>query len=71
MQLLSLSGVCKKVAVGKTTVYSLIKKQGFPAGVAVSVARGEARRGAPAVRWLESDVDEWIAARFGKEGGAK
>jgi predicted DNA-binding transcriptional regulator AlpA len=71
MQLLSFRDVCKKLSVGKTSLYSLIKNQGFPPGVPLSVSPGEARRGAPAVRWLQADVDAWISARFGKEGGAQ
>ena len=46
--------VLARLGVGRTTLYRWMDESGFPRAVAV---------GPRAVRWLESEVDAWIAAR--------
>ncbi|MBN2701181.1 MAG: AlpA family transcriptional regulator [Methylothermaceae bacterium] len=46
--------VLDRVGVGRTTLYDLIKNEGFP----------EPRKlGGRAVGWIEEEVNEWIASR--------
>lgn len=54
MNILRLNDVTKKVGLGKTSLYSLIKDNDFPLQVKLS---------AKASGWLEHEIDEWIANR--------
>jgi prophage regulatory protein len=58
---LNLSAVIAKTTIQKTAIYAAIKAGTFPAPAKI----GE-RRSA----WLESEVDDWLAARFGERSGA-
>lgn len=58
---LNLKGVIEKVTLGKTAIYAGIKNGTFPAPAKI----GE-RRSA----WLESEVDQWLADRFGERPNA-
>lgn len=46
-----------RVGLGRTTIYDAIKQGRFPPPVRVS---------ARAVRWLEADIDCWLAAKIGQ-----
>ena len=46
--------VLARIGIGRTTLYRWIGESAFPRPVAV---------GPRAVRWLESEVTDWIAAR--------
>jgi prophage regulatory protein len=54
MNILRLNDVTKKVGLGKTSLYTLIKDNDFPLQVRLS---------AKASGWLEHEIDEWIATR--------
>jgi prophage regulatory protein len=52
---LRLREVLARTGLARSTIYSRIAKKEFPPAIAL---------GSPAaVAWLESDIDEWIAAR--------
>jgi prophage regulatory protein len=55
-RLLRLPEVCRQVGLGRSSIYSLVNLGSFPA---------PKRLGARTVAWLQSDVDDWIAAKFG------
>lgn len=52
-RLLSIRDVCRKVAMGKSTVYRWIAEGRFPHGIELAPQL---------VRWSESEIDVWIAA---------
>jgi prophage regulatory protein len=52
-RLLRLRQVMDRTGMGKSTIYRKIAQAGFPSPVSV---------GGQAVRWRESQVDQWIAA---------
>ncbi len=54
---LRLQAVQGRVPYSRSTIYQKISRGEFPAPIDL---------GARAVAWLESDIDEWIAARIGK-----
>lgn len=54
LQLLRRDEVLKKVGISKSTLYKLIKTDGFPEQVPVGGS----------VAWVESEVDAWIRARI-------
>jgi prophage regulatory protein len=59
-RLIKLDEVCRRVGLGKSMVYDLIKKERFPAPYKVSPF---------ASRWSESEVVAWIAdVKDGFEG---
>ena len=58
---LKLSDVITKTSLQKTAIYAAIKNGTFPAPAKI----GE-RRSA----WLESEVDQWLADRFGERPSA-
>ena len=53
---LRLAEVRNRVPYSRSTIYQLITQGRFPKPINL---------GARAVAWLESDIDEWIAARVG------
>jgi prophage regulatory protein len=53
---LRLAEVRNRVPYSRSTIYQLISQSKFPKPINL---------GARAVAWLESDIDEWIAARVG------
>ena len=53
-KLLRLSDVRERVPYSRSTIYQLIAQGKFPQAISL---------GERAVAWLESDIDEWIAAR--------
>lgn len=53
LQLLRRGEVMKKVGIGKSTLYKLIRESGFPQPVRVGASS----------TWVESEVDAWITAR--------
>ena len=53
---LRLADVRNRVPYSRSTIYQLIAQDKFPKPISL---------GARAVAWLESDIDEWIAARVG------
>jgi prophage regulatory protein len=60
-RILSLPALCGKVGdLSKSTVWEMVRDEDFPAPVQLSANR---------IGWLESEVDEWIAAlvRSGRE----
>lgn len=52
---LRLIEVRNRVPYSRSTIYQLIAQGKFPKPISL---------GARAVAWLESDIDEWIAARI-------
>lgn len=55
--ILRLSEVQKRVPYSRSTIYLKVSRGEFPRPVNL---------GARAVGWLESEIDEWIAARIDK-----
>lgn len=53
---LRLAEVRNRVPYSRSTIYQLIAHGKFPKPISL---------GARAVAWIESDIDEWIAARIG------
>ncbi|GKX43109.1 transcriptional regulator [Pectobacterium carotovorum subsp. carotovorum] len=60
--LIRLSGVMKKTGLKKSWIYLLMKQGDFPQTVKI---------GARSVAWVESEVNDWIAARISQRGEAK
>ncbi|MFP1747217.1 helix-turn-helix transcriptional regulator [Lonsdalea quercina] len=60
--LIRLSGVMKKTGLRKSWIYLLMKQGEFPQTVKI---------GARSVAWVESEVNDWIAARISQRGEAK
>ena len=54
LQLLRRDEVMKKVGISKSTLYKLVREDGFPP---------PARVGASSV-WVEAEVDAWITAKL-------
>lgn len=52
--LLEVNDVCRKVKFSKTTLYDLIKNDGFPKPIKV---------GAKSV-WVEAEIDQWIESKI-------
>jgi len=50
-ELLTLTEVCKRVRLGKTSVYELMKQGIFPKQVLISAKK---------VVWVGSEIDAWI-----------
>ncbi|MER0048724.1 AlpA family transcriptional regulator [Pectobacterium odoriferum] len=57
--LIRLSGVMKKTGLRKSWIYLLMKQGDFPQTVKI---------GARSVAWVESEVNDWIAARISQRG---
>jgi prophage regulatory protein len=55
-RMLRLKQVLERTGLGKTTIYELQKSALFPHSVPLT---------ARSVRWLESEVDAWLAKRAG------
>ena len=55
-RLLRQDETCRRAGIGPTTLYKLIKLKQFPPPIKLPDSA--------AVRWLESEVDAWIAARI-------
>ncbi|GLW39713.1 transcriptional regulator [Pectobacterium carotovorum subsp. carotovorum] len=60
--LIRLSGVMKKTGLRKSWIYLLMKQGEFPQAVKI---------GARSVAWVESEVNDWIAARISQRGEVK
>ncbi len=58
---LRLAEVRNRVPYSRSTIYQLVAQGRFPKPINL---------GARAVAWLESDIDEWIAARVGNSRAA-
>jgi len=58
---LRLAEVRNRVPYSRSTIYQLVTQGRFPKPINL---------GARAVAWLESDIDEWIAARVGNSRAA-
>ena len=52
-RLIDLGEVCKKTGCGKTSTYEGVRAKTFPAPVKIGASS----------RWVEREVDAWIAAR--------
>ena len=50
-----LPGVVAKTGLSRSSIYAAIKKQQFPASIAL---------GPRAVGWLEADIDAWLESRI-------
>jgi prophage regulatory protein len=59
--LIRLPEVMRRTALGKTTVYTLIKAGNFPAQIPL---------GGKSVAFLEADVEKWIQQRIAAARGA-
>jgi prophage regulatory protein len=59
--LIRLPEVMRRTALGKTTVYGLIKSGNFPAQIPL---------GGKSVAFLEADVEQWIQQRIAAARGA-
>lgn len=53
-RLLRLSEVAARTALGRTTIYRKMREGSFPEPLKI---------GARAVRWPESEIEAWLAAR--------
>ncbi|WCG83498.1 helix-turn-helix transcriptional regulator [Pectobacterium sp. A5351] len=60
--LIRLSSVMKKTGLRKSWIYLLMKQGDFPQTVKI---------GTRSVAWVESEVNDWIAARISQRGEAK
>ena len=60
-RLLRLSAVQTRTALGRSTIYRLMRNGDFPEPLKI---------GARAVRWRESEIEEWLAARPRATGDA-
>ncbi|MBN3174386.1 AlpA family transcriptional regulator [Pectobacterium brasiliense] len=60
--LIRLSGVMKKTGLRKSWIYLLMKQGEFPQTVKI---------GTRSVAWVESEVNDWIAARISQRGEVK
>ena len=60
-RLLRLSEVQTRTALGRSTIYRLMRNGDFPEPLKI---------GARAVRWRESEIEEWLAARPRATGDA-
>ncbi|MDY4366982.1 AlpA family transcriptional regulator [Pectobacterium brasiliense] len=60
--LIRLSGVMKKTGLRKSWIYLLMKQGEFPQTVKI---------GARSVAWVESEVNDWSAARISQRGEVK
>ncbi|MFJ5436438.1 helix-turn-helix transcriptional regulator [Pectobacterium brasiliense] len=60
--LIRLPGVMKKTGLRKSWIYLLMKQGEFPQTVKI---------GARSVAWVESEVNDWIAARISQRGEVK
>lgn len=58
--LLEVNDVCRKVKFSKTTLYDLIKNDGFPKPIKV---------GAKSV-WVEAEIDQWIESKISSRDSA-
>jgi prophage regulatory protein len=58
---LRLAEVRNRVPYSRSTIYQLVTQGRFPKPINL---------GERAVAWLESDIDEWIAARVGSSRAA-
>lgn len=54
-RLIRIDAVCKRIGLGKASVYKLMKQSDFPKQVHV---------GPRASAWIESEVQGWIKARI-------
>lgn len=59
-RLIKVDEVCSLLSVSKPTVYRMIRKSGFPAGIVLSEK---------ATRWSRKAVLSWIAGRAGAAAG--
>jgi len=55
MRFIRLKEVMHCTALGKTTIYELMKQDKFPKQVSI---------GGRAVAWIESEVDDWIMKKI-------
>lgn len=60
MKTLTVRDIQVKLQLGRTSIYRLIKSGQFPAAVSITGHPGQG-----SARWLETQVDDWIAAKFG------
>ncbi len=60
-RLLRLSEVQTRTALGRSTIYRLMRNGDFPEPLKI---------GARAVRWRESEIEEWLATRPRATGDA-
>ncbi len=60
MRLLRKSDVEKKVGLKQTTISLMVARGEFPKPMKISQR---------IIAWLESDIDEWIQAKVGKDNG--
>lgn len=54
MELVSLKYTCRRLSIGRTLLWELMKQPGFPVPVMVSTSRKA---------FLATELDAWIAAR--------
>ena len=58
-QLLDIENVSQRVAMGRSTVYALVRVDKFPRPL--QILRGPKLRGRPMNRWVEAEIEAWIA----------
>ena len=56
IELISISQVCNKLEMSKSSIYNLIRDDGFPHPVKIGKAS----------RWVRSAIEEWLRARIPK-----
>lgn len=61
-RIIRLPEVLRRTGVSRTTIWDLMRKGDFPASIQLTKTR---------VGWVEAEVDEWIADRITRRGGAK
>ncbi len=62
MRLLRKSDVEKKVGLKRSTISLMVARGEFPKPMKISQR---------VIAWLESDIDDWIQAKVGKDVGSK
>ena len=60
-KILRIDAVCEKVGIPESGIYALMREGGFPKPIPLSKRR---------TGFLESELDEWIAARVADRDGA-
>lgn len=65
LSLLRLPAVTARVGLGRSSIYSRIRRGDFPAPIQIGDAGPNAKR-KPIVAWSSAAIDSWVAAQVAK-----